>query len=194
MRVIPNSRKIVSGVTLTLLLIGMLTLAFEVQPAKSDWAWTETIFIRTDGSVDPDTTPLSSIDNVTYTLTDHIVGNIPALSSAVRIERDNIVFNGAGYIVQGTWTSYSNGISLSGRSNVTIKNMHVKKFYYGIHLYGSTNCKMSLQQTTVTELRCLGDQTRTSFRIIMQQTTVMEFTLSIQTTTALPATQSQMVD
>jgi len=58
--------KAVSGTMLTLLLTGMLTLTVNIQPAKAS----ETIYIRADGSVEPDTAPISSIDNVTYTFFD----------------------------------------------------------------------------------------------------------------------------
>ena len=46
--------KAVSGIMLTLLLIGMLTLTFNVQPVTA----TGTICFRTDGSVDYPTTPI----------------------------------------------------------------------------------------------------------------------------------------
>jgi len=58
--------KAVSGIIVTLLLTGMLTLTFNIQPAKASG----TIYIRADGSVEPDTAPISSVDNVTYTFFD----------------------------------------------------------------------------------------------------------------------------
>jgi parallel beta-helix repeat protein len=58
------------------------------------------------------------------------------------VERDNIVVDGAGYTVQGMGASYSGGISLSGRGNVTIKNTNVRKFDYGIYLHSSIDCKV----------------------------------------------------
>ena len=45
-------KKAVSGILLTLLLTGMLTLAFSVQTARADFS---TIHIRADGSIDPPT-------------------------------------------------------------------------------------------------------------------------------------------
>jgi parallel beta-helix repeat protein len=137
-------RKTVSGIMLTLLLIGMLlTLAFNIQPVKSDWTWTETIYIRADGSFEPDTAPISTVDNITYTLTDNIVGDVPELSNAIVVERDNIVVDGVGYALQGTGTSDSKGISLDVRSNVTIKNTEIKAFDRGIYVYGSSNNTIS---------------------------------------------------
>lgn len=43
-------RRIISGIMLTLLLISMLTFAFNVQQVKAS---PETIYIRADGSIDP---------------------------------------------------------------------------------------------------------------------------------------------
>ena len=137
-------KKIHSGIMLTLLLIGMLTLAFNIQGARADWTWTETIYIRADGSVDPDTAPISTIDNVTYTLTDNIVNAAPSdYAIAIIIERNNTVLNGAGYTLQGTQAYDSKGISLEGRSNVTIKNIDIRNFYFGVCLYWSSNNTVS---------------------------------------------------
>jgi len=125
--------KAVSRIILTLLLIGMLTLAFNIQPVKSDWTWTETIYIRADGSIDPDTAPISSVDNITYTFTDNIYDEIV-------VERDNIIVDGAGYTVLGTGAFlYTKGIDLAGRKNVTLRNMSIEGFYYGIYLEFSSN-------------------------------------------------------
>ncbi len=132
-------RKAVSGIMLTLLLSSMFTLAFNIQPVKSDWTWTETIYIRADGSVDPDTAPISTVDNITYTLTDNIVGDVPMWESAIVVEKDNVVVNGAGLTLQGTGASWTKGISLSGRRNVTIRNIKIKKFEAGITLSYSSN-------------------------------------------------------
>jgi len=121
-------RKAVSGIRLTLLLVGMLTLAFNIQPVKASG----TIYIRADGSVDPPDAPIYTGDNVTYTLTDNI-------SDEVVVERDHITVDGAGYTLQGTGAYLSEGIKLWGRSNITIKNVEVINFYYGIFLVYSSN-------------------------------------------------------
>jgi len=118
--------KAVSGIMLTLLLIGMLTLAFNIQPVRANG----TIYIRADGSVAPDTAPISSVGNITYTFT----GNI---YDFIVVERDNIVIDGAGYTLQGAWGG--TGIDLTDRSNATIKNMEIKAFSRGIQLSGSSN-------------------------------------------------------
>jgi len=122
------NRKLVSGITLTLLLISMLTLAFNIRPVKASI----TIYIRADGSIDPPTAPISSLDNVTYTFT-HSINN------SIIVERNNIVVDGADYTLQGEGEFGSIGISLPGRSNVTIRNMEVRAFCHGIWLSGSSN-------------------------------------------------------
>jgi parallel beta-helix repeat protein len=84
-----------------------------------------TIYIRADGSIDPPTANITSTDNVTYTLT----GNI---NDFIVVERNNIVLDGAGYMVQGP--DSGNGITLSGRTNVTIENTTIFHHEVGIFI------------------------------------------------------------
>jgi parallel beta-helix repeat protein len=96
---------------------------------------TEIIYIRADGSIDPPTAPIQR-DGSVYTFTD----NISSDADGVVIERDNMTLDGAGCTVQGTGASGSKGIDLSGRSNVTIKNVIIRYFWEGIILeYCSNN-------------------------------------------------------
>jgi len=120
---------------LTILLIGVLALSFNVQPVK---AWAGTVYIRADGSIDPPDAPIITYDNVTYTLTD----NITSSADGIVVERDNIVINGAGYTIQGINPpphSNGTGISLPERSNVIIRNINIKHFKHGISLSYSSN-------------------------------------------------------
>jgi len=126
-------KRIVSEVMLTLLFIGTLTLTFNIQPVKS--TWTGTVYIRADGSVDPPDAPIITYDNVTYTLTD----NITSSADGIVVERDNIVIDGAGYTLQGTEENPYNGVTLSNRYNVTIKNINIQSFWFSIKLVGSSN-------------------------------------------------------
>jgi len=113
-------RKSVFGIMFSLLLISMLTLAFNVQPVKASG----TIYIKADGSIDQPTAPISTVDNVTYTFT----GNI---SDEVVVERSNIVIDGNRYTLQGNGTG--NGFALSV-INVTIKNTNIKGFENGVFI------------------------------------------------------------
>jgi len=131
----------------------LMGLALTVRPVKADYTWTETIYIRADGSVDPDTAPISTVDSITYTLTDNIVGDVPDVSDAIVVERDNIVVDGAGYRVQGTDRGPT-GIYLEERTNVILKNVEVTNFVLGIRLVRSSN--IALVNNTVSSINSRG--------------------------------------
>jgi len=124
-------KKAVSGIMLTLLLMGMLTLAFHAQPVKAS----ETIYIRADGSIDPPTAPIQRNVDL-YALTD----NIYASFNGIVIQRNNMTLDGAGFMLEGTG-SYT-GILVEKRSNVTIKRMEIEAFYYGIYFSYSTKTNL----------------------------------------------------
>jgi len=112
----------------------MLMLAFNIQLVKAS----ETIYIRTNGKVEPDTAPIQRDGNV-YTFTDNI-------NDSIVVERNNIIVDGAGYTLQGTGSG--RGIDLSGRSNIIIKNVKIKAFHYGIDLSGSSS--NTIQENSIT--------------------------------------------
>jgi nitrous oxidase accessory protein NosD len=85
-----------------------------------------TIYIRTDGSVDPPAAPISTVDNVTYILT----GNI---DDSIVVERDNITIDGAGYTLQRTGFRTGVGIELTERRNVKVTNVTIQNFDFGIN-------------------------------------------------------------
>ncbi len=87
------------------------------------------IYIRADGSVEPETTPISSVDNVTYTFTDNIYDEIV-------VERNDIVVDGSGYTLQGQ--GIGNGFYLDSVNNVTIKRALIKRFSMDIKLNSSS--------------------------------------------------------
>jgi parallel beta-helix repeat protein len=97
-----------------------------VQPVK---AASGTIYIRADGSVDPSTAPISTTDNITYTLT----GNVTTDATGIIVERNNIVIDGAGHRLQYTGIYLPYGIDLTSRSNVTIRNVKIDRFWVGIY-------------------------------------------------------------
>jgi parallel beta-helix repeat protein len=119
-------KKTASSIMLTLLLTSMLSLAFNVQPAEASG----TIYIRADGSIDPPTAPIQRNGDI-YTFTGDVYAN-------VIIERDSIVVDGAGYTVQGAGFGSGIGIHLNGGYNITLKDLKVTKFDYGIRLDYST--------------------------------------------------------
>jgi len=136
------SKKVVSGIVLILVLTGMLALAFNVQPASSEW--TGTVHIRADGSIDPSDAPIVTYDKTVYTLTDTIIST----GDGIVVERDNIVIDGEQYALLGSGTPLSKGIDLTSRSNITIKNLEIKTFYFGLYLFESSNNTISRSNIT----------------------------------------------
>jgi parallel beta-helix repeat protein len=92
----------------------------------------QTIYIRADGGIDPSGVPIHRKGDLYF-----LTGNITSDADGIVVERNDIILDGAGYTVKGTGGGY--GITLSGRSGVTIKNTDVEKFTYGIMLYASSN-------------------------------------------------------
>jgi parallel beta-helix repeat protein len=66
--------------------------------------------------------------NRIYTLSTHV-------NETIQIDEDNLTLDGAGYTVAGDGSSC--GIYLSGRTAVTVKNLTIAGFSYGIQLYNS---------------------------------------------------------
>lgn len=87
-----------------------INLILSIAAVGSAFSIPDTIYIRPDGSVSPQSAPISHNGNV-YTLTDH-------LTSQVVIECNNIVFNGAGYSIKGD----GSGVGLK----LTCMNVEVK--------------------------------------------------------------------
>ena len=81
--------------------------------------------IRSDGRVDPSTAPIQRDGNV-YTFTNDIAGY------TIASERDNIVIDGGGYSLTGNGNS--TGIFILNRNGITVRNLKISNFYYGIRL------------------------------------------------------------
>ena len=133
------NRTVLTSFTIMCLLstVVLMGLAFNIQSVRAS----ETIYIRADGSVDPDTAPISTVDNVTYTF----LGNI--IYDEIVVEKNNTVVDGAGYSIQGGW-DLQRGIFLCGGSNVTIKNIEIRAFMYGLYLQQSSNNTISGNKIT----------------------------------------------
>ena len=130
------SWKTFSITLVALVTLSTLSLAFNVQPVRSDYTWTQTICIHANGDIEPGTAPISTSDLVTYRLTDNIVGDVPENTAAIVVERDNIVLNGNGHTVQGSDRYGSVGLVLFSTVDVIVTRMQIRDFYYGIFVYG----------------------------------------------------------
>jgi len=127
----------------------LMGLAFKIQLVES--TWTETIYIRADGSIDPPTAPIQR-DGDTYTLTDNIFDEIV-------VERSNITIDGDGCTLQSPKLDWpgGTGFNLTSISNVAIKNTNIKGFRYGVYLYNSSNNKISGNEITGSKVISSGD-------------------------------------
>ncbi|MCK4482693.1 hypothetical protein KAU55_05665, partial [Candidatus Bathyarchaeota archaeon] len=77
------SNRRASAIVFVFLLISMLMLVFDVQPAKA----TGTIYIRADGSIDPPTANIETANNVTYTFTSNI-------NESIVMKKGDIIIDG----------------------------------------------------------------------------------------------------
>lgn len=110
--------------------------------------------ILPDGSIDPADVPIQRNGDV-YTFTDNVYAQIV-------VDRDNVVIDGAGYALQGTYNGtrtdswvvgqgpdqeyddtvpWTVGIDLvnENRTGLTVKNLNIKNFYIGIYVWTSNN-------------------------------------------------------
>jgi parallel beta-helix repeat protein len=118
---------------LLLILCFVIVPILEIGTVKAE----STIYIRANGTVEG--TDKIQRDGNVYTF----LGNISVDGSGVDgvlVERDNIVIDGAGYTLQITGEMESSrGLRLTDRTNVTIKNLRILDFNYGIQLQRSSN-------------------------------------------------------
>ena len=108
-------RKVVSGILSTLLFIGMITLAFNIQPTKAE-----------------SSEPAINIWN-DYTLTRDITFS----SHGFILRANNITLDLNGHTI--TCSGKGAGISLTSISGATVKNGTIKNFYYGVYFLGGRN-------------------------------------------------------
>ena len=115
----------------------------------------QTITIGADGSINPTNTPITCSGN-TYTFTDNIYAPLV-------VQKDNVVINGAGHILQGPYNGtqtnlwligvgsnqsstnqttipWTVGIDLPiGSCNLTVENLNIQNFSIGLYLWTSNN-------------------------------------------------------
>ncbi|MHC4736325.1 MAG: right-handed parallel beta-helix repeat-containing protein, partial [Planctomycetota bacterium] len=80
----------------------------------------------------PGDTSIGTWDSVsrTYTLTTHVY-------ETIQVDEDNLTLDGAGYTIIGD--GLGSGIYLPARTAVTVKNLTITGFSYGIQLYNSND-------------------------------------------------------
>lgn len=103
-----------------------------------------TIYIRADGNVEG--TDKIQRDGNVYTFIDSINGSII-------VERDSVVVDGAGFTLQGTGADNSKGIYVEYRSNITIRNLQITDFDYGIRFLEASNNTITGNHITITNFK-----------------------------------------
>ena len=131
-------KRVISLLVVSLLLLSIFA-SVEIQPAEAYG----TIYIRADGSIDPPEVPIQRSGDL-YTLEANM--NV----FGIVIERDNMLFDGMGCSIEGNGT-YSKAIDLSGRRNVTIRNLKIEAFRYGISASYSSNS--TILQNSIHDIR-----------------------------------------
>jgi len=85
------------------------------------------IYIWPDGRVEPESAPIVNMSANYYIFTDDV--QLPII-----VLKDNIVIDGASHVLKGSRETGSKGLDLTGRKNVTIMNLKIQGFDYGIYL------------------------------------------------------------
>ncbi|MCJ7768845.1 right-handed parallel beta-helix repeat-containing protein, partial [Candidatus Bathyarchaeota archaeon] len=128
-----DSKSILATVLIVTLLIVFL------QPGIQEVEGVTTIYILPDGTVSPSDAPIQRPDDLVYVLTDNITTT--GGGNGIVILKDNVVLDGAGYTIHQSHEM--NGLDVSGRRNVTIRNICVEMFDVGIYLFDSNNCSIT---------------------------------------------------
>jgi peptide/nickel transport system substrate-binding protein len=116
------NRKLFSVLMLILLILNMVAVVLNVRPVKA----AGTIYIHSDGSIEPPGAPITTSDNVTYLLVNDTFDSII-------IERSNILFHGNDHSVQGSGSG-TGILLLNWLVNVTIEDTQVVNWTNGIYL------------------------------------------------------------
>lgn len=111
------------------------------------------IRIRSDGNVEPADSPIVRDGDVYRFISD--------VFSPLVVDRDNVIIDGAGYTLQGTYNGtrtddwvvgegpnqapsdvpWTIGIDIASRDryNLTVRNLNIKNFYIGMYIWSSNN-------------------------------------------------------
>jgi parallel beta-helix repeat protein len=115
---------------IAILLFGSFSVVINLETAAAEIG---TVYIRMDGSIDPPAAPISNTGNAYYTF-------IANIYDSIVVERDNIVLDGAGHVLDGPGPGEVRvGIDLTDRRNITIKNATIQEFYIGIRLLNASH-------------------------------------------------------
>ena len=119
-----TSTIVLSFILFTVLLVGLGYVDAAPSPFTGD------IRITPEGTVEG--TDKINRDNNVYTLVGDLSGAVENGQTFISIEKDNVIFDGAGRTIRGSGTGVA--IAVYGRKDVTIKNTRIVNFGTGIEL------------------------------------------------------------
>ena len=129
-------KKVTRVILFILFLISLPYLGkFNVKPVKG---WTGTVYIRSDGSIDPVTAPISIVGNFSYILTGDIYGSLI-------IQRTGAIIDGANHTIQKP-----DGTAITIQANsVTLKGVVITESSTGIMMIGITGNNVIYNNTII---------------------------------------------
>lgn len=133
-----DSRKVISFTILVLLFSLSIPSFNKKSRGTSTSSTASTIYIRADGSIEG--TDKIQRNGIVYIFTDNI-------NNSLVVEKNGIVIDGEGYTLQGVGSE--SGIRLWNRTEVTIRDLEIRGFNWGINLSRTTRCV--IQQNNITE-------------------------------------------
>lgn len=116
----------------TVMMLLSMFFVFDVKAQEENSS--NIIRIREDGTVEG-TDKIQRNEDV-YKLTGNIESSVQSGEAFIFVEKNNIILDGAGYILQGK--GYGTAIYMRTRQNVVIKNLNIKGFEVGIN-FGTIN-------------------------------------------------------
>jgi hypothetical protein len=134
------------------LLFSAMAGAMSVKVATADPVpYLPNITIKSDGSVEPQTELVKQDGNV-YTLTNDLVRNY-----AIKIQRSNIVFDGGGHVIDGSFTipypyGYFFGLRVESVTNVTVKDIEVIGSMIDIYVENTINSVFLRVKTSIVHI------------------------------------------
>jgi parallel beta-helix repeat protein len=128
-----------SHVFLVILLTGSMICATTLILHRVFAETSPIITIMADGSIDPLTAPIQRTNPDVYVLTK----DITSIADGIVIDRDNVTLAGQGHTIEGTGTAFTVGVFLSKRNGITLRNLRVTGYHYGMELDSSSNIEIS---------------------------------------------------
>lgn len=92
---------------------------------------------------------LTPTDGMTITENTTLTPGVYHLPKGIVIGADNVTLDGGGATIIGS-NREGRGVSIEGRSGVTVKNLNIREYYHGIYAHGASGLTLTSNQVTGT--------------------------------------------